>query len=203
MSINTNIYGNHALSIDEYYQGITSLQEKLNIRILHPSEANRKMTFDLNEVNYFVDHNYHSKKYDEDKRNYDWGAIYLWSNYELCQLLMVYKHFVHFRIDWINTRTHRWRKFIASKPANEAEVNYFKIWNDTRMYIHQITKKLGGSTLIYSNDQLFGCEQLMWNEVELPEVIDCFTKTSIPFTYSDLQNNFTEFYEQNWFVERW
>lgn len=204
MSIIITVYANHALSFDTYANGISLIEDFLKIKIQDSQNRRNELYTDEHNVNYFAPHNYFEKRYLEN-----WG-IHVYSNFPLCERFVVHKHFVQFDISGkLDLKTHIWQKLVSKQrdmeqiEPEDAFEKTLAEWNNTRKYIADIAKKLGGDTILYLNDAapMIHAEGLIWDGEEISSVLAFLRATSQLNEYDDLANNVKTFPQNDGFIE--
>jgi hypothetical protein len=206
MSVGVRAYSNHGLQIDDYYKGISLIEDILKIKIENLGKSDLGLTEDKERIVYFTNHEYFSKRFDEG-----WG-IWIFSNFRICDQIRIYKHFIDFSLSGkYNLKTHIWRDLIAGKALekngdskNEMDETLTE-WNRTRNYIKSVTKKLQGDIIIYindsSNEHKF-VEETIWEGKDSSVVLNIFKRFTDPIEYHNLEKGQDEFSNANWFIER-
>ena len=204
MSIIIKVYSNHTLSFDNFINGIRLIEDFLKIKIQDSENRRNELFNDKDNINYFTNHNYFEKRYKEN-----WG-IWVYSNFNLCERFVVHKHFVQFDISGeLNLKTHIWQKLVSKQYDfydswdKDGFDKTLDEWDNTRKYISDITKKLGGDTILYLNDgaALTPAEELIWDGKEISSVVSFLNTTFKLNEYDDLANNLKEFPQDNGFIE--
>ena len=204
MSVVIRAYANHGLQINSYWNSIGQIERKLKSKIEVGKRSDYDITDDEDNIVYFANHDYFSKRFEEG-----WG-IYVFSNFRLCEEIRIYKHFAFFDIGFnFNIKTHLWRDLICGATLKEhkyAEKEILKSlssWNKTRNFIKLITNKLGGDQIIYINDgsELTIGEDLIWEGRDVEAVLWELSKVSNAVNYSDLASGKYEYLNNNWFME--
>ncbi len=204
MSVIIKVYSNHTLSFDNYSDGIGLIEKLLKINVQDSENVQSEHFNDENKINYFTNHNYFEKRYKKDR------TIWVYSNFNLCKRFVVHKHFVEFDISGkLNIKTHIWQKLVSKQY--EYFVSWDKNgfdktlteWNNTRNYLSDITKKLGGNTILYLNDgsELTPAEELIWDGKNIDSVISFLKSISKLNEYYELVKRLKEFPQDNGFKE--
>lgn len=222
MSTIMRIFGHHTLGFENYYEGIQRIENALQVKILDRDEANKEKTNDPLQLNYYTQHEYFAKRFDEN-----WG-IWVFINSELCERFVVYKHFIDFFISVnVNLKEHIWKK-VASGTFYPGYIDNLEGWNDAvqhwkdvRSFIAGITQKLGGDTILYFHEHTSGkvmegnniikandadgivpAEDLVWYGGDLTMVVEALSRVTTPTSYNELQGSGKEFGGENWFIDK-
>jgi hypothetical protein len=223
MSTIMQIFGHHTLGYENYHEGIKCIENALQVKILDRDEANKEKTNDPLQLNYYTQHEYFAKRYDEN-----WG-IWVFTNSALCDRFVVYKHFIGFSIlVKVNLRERPWRKMVSGTLYHPDWVDNLEVynemvqdWNNVRSFIASITQKLGGNTILYFHEYTTGkvmegnniikannadgivlAEELVWEGGDLTMIIEALSRVRPPTNYKELQGSHNEFAAENWFIEK-
>lgn len=202
MSVILNVFGNHDLIFNNYYQAIGLIEKKLNKKIYFPNEVNKESTLNENSIIYYTNHDFNSERFEE---------INIYTNFKLCDCIKIYKHFIQFSIIGdINLKYHIWRDFVSKTKFDKKECGtiYNKVlieWNNTRKYLKKIIESLGGDLIIYLNDGsdfTIGLD-LIVEGGDFKTVFESLNLISYPYTYRDLEDNTIDLFKSNnWFIEK-
>jgi predicted transcriptional regulator len=207
MSVNLEIYSNHNLNFENYFDGINLIEKRLNNRIQNPIINQNIETHIEDEILYFANHTFFSEKFKENKE------IYLFTSYFLCESIKVYSSFIQYNVSGtINSKFHLWEKFVSKTEYDQSEKeakimpdNLFNDWNRIRSYIKQFAKSMGGDTLIYINDGSVYTDaiELIMDGSDFNTVSNNLNLISMPFLYNDLADKKkTAFDSKDWYVEK-
>jgi hypothetical protein len=205
MSVIIKVYSDHGLTISDYLSAIQQIERLLDAKIEQGKRPDFPYTDDEERIVYFTQHDYFSKRFEEG-----W-AIWIYTNYRVCDQIRLYKYFTDFETTGgYNLKTHLWREQISGKALIEnreyedAIKRSMNDWDKTRSYINMVSKRLLGSTILYLNDSsgLHRGEDLIWEGNDIETVLDGISKISIGVPYNDLSSGSHNYSDNNWFFDK-
>jgi hypothetical protein len=209
MSVIVQMLTPHQLTFNSYSEGILLISNNLNIHIIDVNDSDRShfsitQTDKVEEVLLFTNSKYFEKRFEQE-----WG-IWVETNFKLCQRFVVYKRFVEFYCSGLYpNKTHLWRSLVSKQynvfphyTKSDFEASLTE-WNNTRKFIADITRKLGGNQILYSNDGATGSgiSDNLLSGTNFKNVVDELRQTNKLIAYEDLTNNTFVYSDEHVFIE--
>lgn len=206
MSVDLNVWSNHELRFTSFAEAIEMFELKTGKKLVHWSfgtDGPPETTRIIEEIRYFTD-------FEALKRNFKRSNnIRIFTNFTFCGELSLHSRTVRFSPRGFYIRFSYWKQIIMNKFERETHGDekllgeYRENWKLFRNYCQELTRKLGGSKIIYIDDNF----QLQEDQFYQGETLECgiqlMSEIREPFELDLLEWYPDEFEEKyTWFFDQ-